>query len=172
MFLSEDKIKEIGFKYVGKNVKISDKAVFYSPEKISIGDYSRIDDFCILSAGAGGIEIGKNVHISCYCSLTGAGKITFEDYSGASIRVTILSSTDDFTGNYATNATMDIELRNVFTAQVTIKEGAIIGCGSIIFPGVTIGESSSVGALSIVKKTILSNEVWAGIPAKFIKVKQ
>lgn len=35
--------------------------------------------------------------------------------------------------------------------------------------GVVIGDNSIIGAGSIVTKNIPDNEVWAGVPAKFIK---
>lgn len=68
-FHSEESLRKMGFKSLGKNVLVSDKASLYGTDKILIGDNTRIDDFCILSAGQGGIAIGKNVHIACYCSL-------------------------------------------------------------------------------------------------------
>ena len=46
MYLTEEQIKNIGFKEYGKNLKISDKAVFYRPERISLGSNIQIDDFC------------------------------------------------------------------------------------------------------------------------------
>lgn len=70
-FLSRDKVEAMGFARVGKNVKISDKASFYNPSNISIGDNTRIDDFCILSAGQGGIQVGSYIHIGCYSSFLG-----------------------------------------------------------------------------------------------------
>jgi UDP-3-O-[3-hydroxymyristoyl] glucosamine N-acyltransferase len=60
-FLTEEQLKNIGFKYIGDNVKISDKCSIYNPEEIAIDDNSRIDDFCLIS---GLIRIGKNVHIA------------------------------------------------------------------------------------------------------------
>ena len=64
-FLTEIALKEHGFKRLGKGVKISSKASIYNAGNISIGDNTRIDDFCIISAGEEGIEIGRNVHIAC-----------------------------------------------------------------------------------------------------------
>ena len=78
----KDELKEIGFKYLGKNVLISNKTSIYNAKNITIGNNTRIDDFCILSAGEGGIEIGDYVHIACYSSLIGKGKIQMNDYSG------------------------------------------------------------------------------------------
>lgn len=53
--------------------------------------------------------------------------------------------------------------------KIHIKSGAFIGCHSIIMPGVTIGKNSVIGAGSVVTKDVGDNEVWAGVPAKFIK---
>ncbi|MBM3059473.1 dTDP-4-amino-4,6-dideoxy-D-glucose acetyltransferase VioB, partial [Escherichia coli] len=55
-YLDEIQLKEMGFKSVGENVKISDKASFYGCDNISIGNNVRIDDFCVFSAGEGGID--------------------------------------------------------------------------------------------------------------------
>ena len=42
MFLSKEEIQKIGFKSVGENVLISDKASIYSPHLIEIGNNVRI----------------------------------------------------------------------------------------------------------------------------------
>lgn len=52
--------------------------------------------------------------------------------------------------------------------KVNIGNNVFIGTKSVIMPGVEIGENSIIGALSLVNKNIPSNEVWGGIPAKFI----
>ena len=46
-FLTQTQLHNLGFKSLGQNVLISDKASIYSPELISIGSHVRIDDFCI-----------------------------------------------------------------------------------------------------------------------------
>lgn len=55
-FIPEEKLKEMGFKSLGKNVKISDKASIYNCDRISIGDNTRIDDFCVIS---GTVTLGE-----------------------------------------------------------------------------------------------------------------
>jgi len=81
-FYSEEELITIGLKSYGQMVKISRYARIYSPEKISVGDNVRIDDFCILS---GDITIGSNIHISAYVALYGTKGIIMEDYSGISL---------------------------------------------------------------------------------------
>ena len=76
--LTKKAVKDLGLRHCG-NVIISDKISIYNPGNISIGDNTRIDDFCVLSAGKGGIEIGRNVHIAVYVSIIGEGKIIVSD---------------------------------------------------------------------------------------------
>lgn len=53
--------------------------------------------------------------------------------------------------------------------EVVLKKGCCIGMGSIIMPGVTIGEGAMVGAGSIVTKDIPAWSIAAGNPAIVIK---
>jgi galactoside O-acetyltransferase len=168
-WLTQKEIHGLGFLRVGKKVLLSSKASFYNCSKIEIGNYSRIDDFCVLSAGNGGIEIGRNVHIAVYSSLIGAGKITLCDFSGLSSHVSIYSSNDDYSGTAMTNPTIPSEFTNVFHADVVIGRHAVIGAGAVILPGVTLGEGVAIGALSLVAKNCDAFTVYAGSPLRRIK---
>lgn len=53
--------------------------------------------------------------------------------------------------------------------KVTIEEGVFIGTNSIITHPVTIGKYAVIGAGSVVTRNIPPGELWAGVPAKFIK---
>lgn len=59
--------------------------------------------------------------------------------------------------------------RNVETAPVTIGDDVWIGFGSVILPGVKIGEGSVVGAKSVVTRDIPAGVVAAGNPARIVK---
>lgn len=167
MFLTKEEIQQIGFKSVGTNVWISSKASIYNPKNISIGSHTRIDDFSILSAGKEGITIGEFVHIAAHATLI--GDVILEDYTGISHKCTLLSSSDDFTGEYFSNPMCDLDKRNVTSGTITIKKYCVIGAGTVIFPNVTIGENSCVGAMSLVNKSISEGGMYAGIPVKFVK---
>ena len=52
--------------------------------------------------------------------------------------------------------------------KVCIEDWAYIGAGSIILPGVTIGEGALVAAGSVVTKSVKPYTVVGGNPAKFI----
>lgn len=167
-WLTHEDIDKLGFAKVGKNVLLSDKSSYYNCSKIEIGDYTRIDDFCVLSAGFGGIVIGRNVHIAVYSSLIGAGRITLSDFSNLSSRVSVYSSNDDYSGMTMTNPTVPAEFTNVTQADVIIRRHVIVGSGSIILPGVVIEEGAAIGALSLVKKSCDAFTTYAGSPLKRI----
>lgn len=167
-FLSQSELQSMGFARLGRDVQISSRAVFYNPANIEIGDRSRIDDFCLLSAGEGGIRIGRHVHVACYCSLIGKKLIELSDFSGLSSRVSVYSSSDDYSGACLTNPTVPERFRRVVDAEVCIGGHVIVGAGSVILPGVRIGTGSAVGALSLVRKSLPEFGVYFGVPAKRI----
>lgn len=168
-FLTEKQLNEIGFASLGHNVQISDKASIYGAHRIKIGNNVRIDDFCVLSAGDGGIEIGNYVHIAVFALLIGAGKITVSDFAGVSSRVSIYSSNDDYSGLFLTNPTVPVEYTNVTHADVYLGKHVIIGSGSVVLPGVILHEGVAVGALSMITKDCEAFGVYIGSPAKKIK---
>ncbi len=56
-----------------------------------------------------------------------------------------------------------------YASPVEIKDNVWIGGGSIILPGVTIGENSVIGAGSVVNRSIPANCVAVGNPCKVIR---
>lgn len=167
--LSRKAIEALGFQSVGDHVRISDKASFYGTERITLGNHVRIDDFCVLSAGVGGIHIGCHVHIAVYSLLTGAGRISLSDFCGISSRVSIYSSSDDYSGATMTNPTLTSEFTSVTHADVTLLKHVIVGAGSVILPGVVLEEGVAVGALSLVNKQCFEFGIYAGNPARRVK---
>lgn len=168
-FLSPQALAEMGFASVGKGVLLSDRASVYGAERISLGDHTRIDDFCILSAGAGGFSIGRYVHLACYSSFIGAGALVFEDFVGVSARTSVYTSNDDYSGEWMTNPTVPAEFTNVTHAPVTLRKHALVGSGAIILPGVELAEGAVVGALSLVTRDCEPWTIYSGVPARKIK---
>lgn len=165
-YLTPKQLSLIGFQSVGENVQISDKASIYNPARIKLGDNIRIDDFCVLSAGEGGIEIGSHVHIGVFCFLTGKEKIVVDDFVGISSRVSIYSSGDDFSGNTLTNPTVPDKYKNVRHGKVHIGKHVVVGAGAVILPGVTIETGAAVAALSLVTRLVPEFTIVSGISAR------
>ena len=55
------------------------------------------------------------------------------------------------------------------SGPIKLKKNCKIGTHSTIMPNVTIGENSVVAAYSFVTKDVPKNELWSGIPVKFMK---
>jgi acetyltransferase-like isoleucine patch superfamily enzyme len=169
--LSREQIEAMGFAHVGAGVQISDRASFYGSDKITIGDNSRIDDFCVLSAGVGGIHIGQHVHVAVFSSLIGAGQIKLADFCNLSSRVSIYSSSDDYSGQHMTNPTVPTAYTGVVHADVLLDRHVIVGCGSVILPGVRLHEGVAIGALSLVAESCEAFGIYAGNPLRRIKAR-
>lgn len=165
-YYSDKSLSEMGFKNIGKNVKISDKASIYDHEQIEIGDNSRIDDFCVVS---GKVKIGRNVHITPQCVVAGGEKgIIFEDFTTIAYQVQIFTQSDDYSGKTMTNSTVPKQYKNELIAENILRQFTIVGAGSVIMPGVELAEGTSIGAMSLVTK---STEPWSiniGIPSRKI----
>ena len=166
-YYKQEQLDELGFKYIGKNVKISDKASIYNFDQIEIGDNSRIDDFCVIS---GKIKIGRNVHITPMCLVAGGEKgIVFEDFTTIAYGVKVFTQSDDYSGKTMTNSTIPKEYKNELKKEVVLKKYSIVGAGSIIMPGVILEEGSSIGAMSLVLKSTKPWGIYVGHPAKRLK---
>ncbi|HNP23910.1 MAG TPA: acyltransferase [Panacibacter sp.] len=167
-FLDSSQVAVLGFKSVGNGVLISDRAAIYGAERISLGNNVRIDDFCLLSAGEGGIEIGNYIHIAAYSSLIGKALIRLMDFSGLSSRVSVYSSSDDYSGKSMTNPMVPEEFRNVKSKPVIIGRHVIVGAGAVLLPGIEIGDGSAIGALSLVSKSVEPGVIVSGNPARTV----
>ena len=140
---------------------------FYTKENICIGDHVRIDDFCVLS---GNIQIGSYVHISSYTSLIAGNKgIYVGDFATISLKCSIFSKSDDFSGMAMTNPMVPDKYRHIDEGEVILSKYVIVGTGSVILPNVTLGEGVAIGAMSLVKENIEPWVICAGIPCKVIK---
>ena len=167
--LARDALERMGFAALGCDVRVSDRASFHGVPRIALGDHVRIDDFCVISAGAGGVVIGQHVHMAVFASLIGAGRITLGDFCNISSRVSIYSSSDDYSGASMTNPTVPDRYKEVLHADVTLGRHVIIGSGSVVLPGLTLEDGVAVGALSLVKNSCAAFGIYAGNPARRVR---
>ena len=94
------------------------------------------------------IEIGNNVNFG--------GNVTIYDTDFHSLNATVrINKATDWIGAHC--------------KPVYISDNVFIGAHSTILKGVTIGNNAIIGACSVVTKSVPSNEIWAGNPAKFIR---
>lgn len=125
-------------KSVGADVDIADDVVIASPDKCEIGDGVHIMWMTVVYA-AGGVTIGAHAGISAHC--------------------TIASTTHPLDP-------IERRTRPPLLAPVRIEADAFLGAGSIVLPGVTIGESAIVGAGAVVTADVAPGTTVVGVPAR------
>jgi len=166
-WMSSEQINELGFAKLGREVKISDRASIYNPELIQVGDFSRVDDFCVLS---GAIVIGRNVHIAVFCNVAGGTEGVFmDDFSGLAYGCQIFTQSDDYSGSTMTNPTVPTQFKSEFKASVHIGRHCILGTNSVVMPGVEMAEGSATGAMSLVTESTEEWKIYVGIPARCVR---
>lgn len=160
----------LGLASCGHDVLLSRKASIYAPERLHIGSFVRIDDFVVVSCGSEGeVWIGDHVHVAAHVALFGDAGIVLEDFVGVSGRTSIYSATDDYGGDVLTNPTVPSDLKHVIRGQVRLRHHAVLGAGSIVLPGVTVGEGSATGAMTLVNRDLEPWGIYVGVPARLLR---
>ena len=168
-FLDRDELLQMGFRSLGERVLISRKASIYGASKISLGHDVRIDDFVVLS---GNITVGNYIHIAAFCAFYGGeAGIEIGDFCNFSSRISMYAISDDYSGESMTNPMIPDKYKHLEHGKVVLKKHVIIGSGSVVLPGLTIGEGCSIGALSLVKRDLPEWTICAGTPAKPIRAR-
>jgi galactoside O-acetyltransferase len=162
-------MKEIPFKSLGKDTKISPLANFHHPENIEIGDNTRIDDYCVFSGGSG-LKIGSHIHIACYVSLFAGSGIEIADFCQLGAYSILLSESDDFSGHSLIGPQVPIGYKPGYKkGKIIFERHVTLGARCTILPGVHMGEGAIVGACSLVNRNCQPWTLYAGIPVKNIK---
>lgn len=108
----------------------------------NVGQFTEIDD---------GVVIGNDVRIGAHCFIPSG--VTIED--GCFIAPRVSFSNDKHPPS-----------KRACWAETRVRRGAVIGVGSVILPGITIGERAVIGAGSVVTKDVPAGAVWYGEAAR------
>ena len=167
-YYTSDELRAFGFARVGENSIVARNCTIIGLENITIGDHVRIDGFTSLIAARGKIKIGSYVHIATASMLGGRGGIELGDSSSLSQGARSFSAIDDFSGRRLSNSTVPEALLGISSAPVRIGRYVPIGSGSIVLPGVHVGEGAAIGAMSLVPYSLRAWTIYAGNPAKAV----
>ena len=115
-----------------------------------------------------GVKIGKQTHICRGAYLDDHSPQLIEIGNGVGITegVVIICHQRDLSNYHPGMYAIDCPFK---LGKVVIKDGAHIGIGAIIMPGVTIGEGAVIGAHSVVTHDVPPYCVAVGAPAKVIR---
>lgn len=115
-----------------------------------------------------GCKVGKDTFIGSQLWIDSghADLITIEDHVYVTGRTVLLCHKKNL-HNYCQGD--DYNMLPYRAGKIHLKRGCSTGTGTIIMPGVTIGEGSIIGAGSLVTKDIPDWSIAIGSPAKVIK---
>jgi maltose O-acetyltransferase len=125
-------------KSCGEGTDVLDHVVIYQPERCDIGSRTLVVGMTVIYAG-GGVSIGSDVHIGAHCTISSVTHPTDPD--------------ERRTGR--------LEF-----APVRIEDGAWLGAGAIVLPGVTVGRDAIVGAGAVVTRDVPPGDTVLGVPAR------
>lgn len=165
-YYTSHELRAFGFARVGENCMVARNCTIIGLSAITMGDNVRIDGFTSLIAPEGRIAIGSFVHIATACMIGARAGVEIGDYSSLSHGVRIFTAIDDFSGRRLSNATIPADLTGVHSAPVAIGRYVPIGAGSIVLPGVRIGEGAAVGAMSLIAGACAEWTIYSGNPAR------
>jgi len=137
--------KKIG--KVGNNVDIRPFVTIIGAKNVEIGNNVTLRPFTNIDADN---DEGKRVIIGNDVLIAPNVYMTVSNHNYENVRFKILEQGYTF-------------------KDITICDGAWIGYGAIILPGVTIGKNSVVAAGAVVTKDVPDFTVVGGVPAKVIK---
>jgi Acetyltransferase (isoleucine patch superfamily) len=117
------------------------------------------------------IYLGNNVEINMDCVFLDCNRITIGDHSGIGPGTHIYAVSHPVDPNERLAYSIDgsFSFWQGITAPITLGRNVWIGGRSIIFPGVTIGDNTTIGAGSVVTKSIPAGCLAAGNPCKVIR---
>lgn len=114
-----------------------------------------------------GVRIGRNTRIAeeCMLGFSHPEMITLEDDVAISAKCMLLEHKRDLSLYRHGDSIMQC---NYVTDSITLRKGCFLGIGSIVMPGVEVGEGAIVGAGSVVHESVGAYQVVQGNPAKVI----
>lgn len=178
------------FKKVGRGVVFGRSLTLRHPHKVSIGDYTFIDDGVVLDAKGKqnrGIVIGKNAVIGRNTILScKEGSIELGDFCNLSANCSLMSETEITVGRYSFLAghcylvaggnhsyeRTDVPIMfqpSLDKGGIAIGEDVWLGASVTVLDGVSIGRGSVVGAGAVVIDALPEFSVAVGIPARRIR---
>lgn len=137
---------------IGANCLLGDTAVVR--ENCAIGDYVIVGTGSVVENS---VKIGEKTKVQSSSYITAYSVIGKHCF----IAPMVTTTNDNFMGR--------TEERFKFIQGAVVQNGARVGGGAILLPGVIIGEESFIAAGSIVTKNTQPGKLYKGIPAREIR---
>lgn len=152
---------------IGQDFKMEFGSRMYVSNDWSIGDEVQIATHCAIFSREGGVagkvKIGDGTHIGDHSIIDCAANVIIGKEVAIGPNCVLYSHDHD----YASDSSAAWK-GGLICKDITIEDGAWVGSGVTILPGVTIGKRAVIAAGAVVTKDIPAHTIWGGIPAKQI----
>jgi acetyltransferase-like isoleucine patch superfamily enzyme len=138
------------------------------PKNVRIGEGCTIEDWTRFNVASpfspdNYIQLGDRVFLGEFSQINCVTKVIIGD------DVMIAANTTIVDAGHEINPNTTINKQPTIGQDIIIGNDVWIGAGAIILKGVTIGNGSVIGAGSLINKSIPPYQIWAGVPARFIR---
>jgi len=147
---------------IGNGVEIGNYVII--EDDVEIGDGTIIKNYVELRKNT---KIGKNCYIDSRVSTS--GNCVIGDNVTLRYSVIIARGCEIGDGSYLCPRVMtnNLDTGKSQVGGAKIGKDCFIGTNTVLQHGITLGDNVVTGSLSFVNKSIPSNEIWIGSPAKF-----
>ena len=155
---------------VGAGTVISTGAIVFAGSSIGagciVGDLASVRERCTIGEQ---VVIGRGVSVENDCSIGPYTKIQTNAYITAHsvleehvfIAPCVVTTNDNFMGR--------TEKRHALIKGAIVRRGARVGGGSVLLPGIEIGEEAFVGAGAVVTRDVGPRTLVVGNPARVLR---
>lgn len=156
----------------GEDVFISANVEIRRPHLVAIGSHVAIDSgfYCTV-----GTTMGDYIHIAPYVTAIGGaeGLLRMGHFTTIAAGSRIVCASDEHLGEGFVGPTIPEKYRDkILRAPVVFEDFASVGSNVVILPGVTLAEGCVIGACSLVNRSTEPWTIYAGVPAKPLKVRR
>jgi acetyltransferase-like isoleucine patch superfamily enzyme len=139
--------------------------------RVQIADGARIDSFVKIEGGLG-VEIGECVHIGSFSQVNiGGGKVSIGAHVGVGGGARFVGGTNLPEGE-SMSAASPREMQYVLRGEIVVEPYAFVGTNAVVLPSVRVGEGAILAAGGVATHNIPAWEIWGGVPARFMRVRE
>jgi acetyltransferase-like isoleucine patch superfamily enzyme len=149
---------------IGRDFKMEYGSRMFVATNWTIGDEVQIATHCAIFSREGGVagnvQIGDGTHIGDHSIIDCAANITIGQEVAIGPNCVLYSHDHDYT-----SASSAAWKGGLICKDITIEDGAWVGSGVTILPGVKIGKRAVIAAGAVVTKNVPAHTIWGGVPA-------
>lgn len=158
---------------IGYRAIIDQGVIVNGYKNLKIGEYTWIDKHVELSIDTGFVSIGKRVHIAPFSNIVGLGGVSIGDYSAVGRFAQLLSHSEVSKSGLRMSGPMVSENeKGSKSAPIIIGTDVVIGTGSVIMPGVNIGDGAIIAPNSLILGNIRPWTINVGVPSKIVGIRE